>query len=67
MLYEVITQSHTTTGANHMAQWAAAAALGDDRVDQDVLRMTAEFRRRRDLVVERFRHDLAGVESYNFV
>lgn len=55
-------QSHTTTGANHIAQWAAAAALGDDRVEQDVLRMTGEFRRRRDLVVERFRRDLAGVE-----
>src|SRR5256885_3713693 len=29
-------QSHTTTGANHPAQVAAAAALGDDRVEQDV-------------------------------
>src|SRR5439155_1759694 len=28
-------QSHTTTGANHPAQWAAAAALGDERVEQD--------------------------------
>jgi aspartate aminotransferase len=55
-------QSHMTTGANHIAQWAAAAALGDERVEQDVVRMTAEFRKRRDLVVERFRHDLPGVE-----
>ncbi len=55
-------QSHTTTGANHMAQWAAAAALGDERVEQDVQRMTTEFRKRRDLVVERFRRDLPGVE-----
>src|SRR5712691_1740964 len=27
-------QSHTTTGANHPAQFAAAAALGDERVEQ---------------------------------
>ncbi len=55
-------QSHTTTGANHAAQYAAAAALGDERVELDVARMVAEFRRRRDLVVERFRRDLPGVE-----
>jgi aspartate aminotransferase len=55
-------QSHTTTGANHPAQWAAAAALGDERVEQDVARMVAEFRRRRDLVVARFRQALPGVE-----
>jgi aspartate aminotransferase len=55
-------QSHTTTGANHPAQFAAAAALGDERVEQDVQRMVAEFRRRRDLVVARFRKDLPGVE-----
>src|SRR3989441_1216177 len=42
-------QSHTTTGANHPAQWAAAAALGDERVEQDVTRMVAEFRKRREL------------------
>lgn len=55
-------QSHTTTGANHPAQYAAAAALADERVEQDVARMVAEFRRRRDLVVGRFRRDLPGVE-----
>ena len=55
-------QSHTTTGANHPAQFAAAAALGDERVEQDVARMVAEFRRRRDMVVARFRQDLPGVE-----
>jgi aspartate aminotransferase len=55
-------QSHTTTGANHPAQYAAAAALADERVEQDVSRMVAEFRRRRDLVVGRFRGDLPGVE-----
>ena len=55
-------QSHTTTGANHPAQVAAAAALGDERVEQDVGRMVGEFRKRRDLVVSRFRQDLPGVE-----
>src|SRR6266704_3723988 len=55
-------QSHTTTGANHPAQVAAAAALCDDPVEQDVGRMVAEFRKRRDLVVSRFRQDLPGVE-----
>jgi aspartate aminotransferase len=55
-------QSHTTTGANHPAQIAAAAALGDDRVEGDVTRMVAEFRKRRDVVVSRFRQDLPGVE-----
>ncbi|HXF96276.1 MAG TPA: pyridoxal phosphate-dependent aminotransferase [Gemmatimonadales bacterium] len=55
-------QSHTTTGANHPAQYAAAAALGDERVEQDVARMVAEFRKRRDLVVGRFRKELPGVE-----
>ena len=55
-------QSHTTTGANHPAQFAAAAALSDDRVEQDVNRMVGEFRKRRDVVVGRFRQELPGVE-----
>jgi aspartate aminotransferase len=55
-------QSHTTTGANHPAQWAAAAAYSDPRVEQEVLRMVAAFRRRRDLIVARFRTDAPGVE-----
>lgn len=55
-------QSHTTTGANHPAQYAAAAALSDERVEGDVARMVAEFRKRRDLVVSRFRRALPGVE-----
>jgi aspartate aminotransferase len=55
-------QSHTTSGANHPAQYAAAAALGDERVEADVARMVAEFRKRRDLVVSRFRRALPGVE-----
>src|SRR3989442_263821 len=50
-------QSHTTTGANHPAQFAAAVALGDDQVERDVNRMVAEFRKRRDMVVPRFRQE----------
>ena len=48
-------QSHTTTGANHPAQWAAATAFTDERIDAEVTRMVAAFRRRRDYLVERFR------------
>ena len=55
-------QSHTTTGANHPAQWAAATAFVDERVEQDVVKMVAAFRRRRDRVVERFRARAPGVE-----
>ena len=55
-------QSHTTTGANHPAQIAAATAFSDPRVEQDVVRMTAAFRRRRDLLVERLRREAPGVE-----
>jgi aspartate aminotransferase len=55
-------QSQTTTGANHPAQWAAAAAFTDDGVEKDVQKMVAAFRRRRDRVVERFRTEAPGVE-----
>lgn len=55
-------QSQTTTGANHPAQWAAAAAFTDERVEADVVKMVAAFRRRRDRVVERFRTEAPGVE-----
>ncbi|HJS47345.1 MAG TPA: pyridoxal phosphate-dependent aminotransferase [Gemmatimonadales bacterium] len=55
-------QSHTTTGANHPAQWAAATAFTDERVEQEVGRMVAAFRRRRDRLVERFRAEAPGVE-----
>jgi len=55
-------QSHTTTGANHPAQWAAATAFVDDRVEAEVQRMTAAFRRRRDYLVERFRTEMPGIE-----
>jgi aspartate aminotransferase len=55
-------QSHTTTGANQPAQWAAVAAYSDPKVEQEVLRMVAAFGRRRDRVVARFRDDAPGVE-----
>lgn len=55
-------QSHTTTGANHPAQWAAATAFTDERVEQEVVKMVAVFRARRDRVVERFRSEVPGVE-----
>src|SRR5207249_5781742 len=54
-------QSHTTTGANHPAQLAAAAALGDERVEQDGARMGAELRKRRDPAVAQFWQELPGV------
>ncbi len=55
-------QSHTTTGANHPAQWAAAAAFTDEKVDAEVNRMVGAFRRRRDYLVGRFRSEAPGVE-----
>jgi aspartate aminotransferase len=55
-------QSHTTTGANHPAQWAAVTAFSDERVEADVQRMTAAFRRRRDYLVERVRAEMPGLE-----
>jgi aspartate aminotransferase len=55
-------QSHTTTGANHPAQWAAAAAFTDERVDAEVDKMVAAFRRRRDYLVDRFRREAPGIE-----
>lgn len=55
-------QSQMTTGANHPAQWAAATAFGDDRVEPEVKKMVAAFHRRRDRVVARFRAEAPGVE-----
>lgn len=55
-------QSHTTTGANHPAQWAAATAFGDTRVEEDISRMVGAFRKRRDYIVNRFRSEAPGVE-----
>ena len=55
-------QSHTTTGANHPAMWAAAKAFSDPEVDSEVDRMVAAFRRRRDYLVARFQDQMPGVE-----
>jgi aspartate aminotransferase len=55
-------QSHTTSGANTMAQWAAVEAYGNDAVQADVATMVAAFRKRRDGLVARFRAELPGVE-----
>ena len=55
-------QTHVTSGASQPSQWAAATAFSDPRVEQDVLRMVEEFRKRRDLVVAHFRRQLPGVE-----
>ena len=55
-------QSHTTTGANHPAMWAATTAFSDARVEADVVRMVTAFRKRRDMLVERFRASAPGVE-----
>ncbi|NIM52388.1 MAG: aminotransferase class I/II-fold pyridoxal phosphate-dependent enzyme [Gemmatimonadales bacterium] len=55
-------QSHVTSGASHPAQWAAATALSDERVEADVTRMVEAFRHRRDFVVSYFRERLPGVE-----
>ena len=41
--------------------WAAAEAFGDDLVQPEVEAMTAQFRRRRDYLVGRFRKELPGV------
>jgi aspartate/methionine/tyrosine aminotransferase len=55
-------QSHTTTGANQPAMWAATTAFTDDRVEAEVVRMVTAFRRRRDYLVQRFRAEAPGVE-----
>jgi aspartate aminotransferase len=55
-------QSHTTTGANQPAQWAAVTAYSDPRVDEDVQKMVVAFRRRRDLLARRIREEAPGVQ-----
>ncbi len=55
-------QSHTTTGANHPAQWAAVTAFSSPEVEREVLRMVAAFGRRRDRLVQRVRDEVPGVE-----
>ena len=55
-------QGHITSGASQPSQWAAVAAFGDDRIEQDVDRMVEAFRARRDLVEAYFRREMPGVE-----
>jgi aspartate aminotransferase len=55
-------QGHITSGAAQPSQWAAVAAFGDDRIEQDVDRMVEAFRARRDLVEGYFRREMPGVE-----
>lgn len=55
-------QSHTTTGANQPAMWAATVAFDDPGVAIEVDKMVAAFRRRRDYLVARFQEQLPGVE-----
>ncbi|MCZ6857459.1 MAG: pyridoxal phosphate-dependent aminotransferase [Gemmatimonadetes bacterium] len=55
-------QSHVTSGANHPAQYAAAVAFSDERVEGEVQNMVQQFQRRREIVVEHFREHLPGFE-----
>jgi aspartate aminotransferase len=55
-------QTHVTSGASHPSQWAATTAFSDPRVEQDVVRMVDEFRKRRDLLVSHFRKNLPNIE-----
>lgn len=55
-------QSHTTTGANQPAMWAAVEAFGNPAEDAAVDTMVAAFRRRRDYLVARFHDQAPGVE-----
>ena len=55
-------QSHTTSGANTIAMYAATEAFANDQVQGEVELMTAAFRRRRDMLVNRFRTELPGTE-----
>jgi aspartate aminotransferase len=55
-------QSHTTTGANQPAMWAATTAFTDERVEAEVVKMVGAIRRRRDYLVQRFRAEAPGVE-----
>jgi aspartate aminotransferase len=55
-------QSHTTSGANTVAMYAATEAFSNDQVQAEVESMTAAFRARRDMLVNRFRAELPGTE-----
>ena len=55
-------QTHMTGAASHPAQWAAAFAYSDERIEFGVQQMVEEIRHRRDLVVQHFRQKIPGVE-----
>ena len=55
-------QGHVTSGANHPAQYAAAIAFTDERVETEVQHMVKQFQRRREMVVSHFRQHLPGLE-----
>lgn len=48
-------QSHSTSNPTSIAQKAVLAALTDPAVDMEVVKMVAEFSRRRDILVEKLR------------
>jgi aspartate aminotransferase len=55
-------QEYVTGGASQPAQWAAAVALSDDRIEAEIGRTSDTLRRRRDVVVQLLRDHLPGVE-----
>lgn len=55
-------QTHVTGGASHPAQWAAAEAYSDERIEAEVRQMVERIRHRRDLVVQYFRQNMPGIE-----
>ena len=55
-------QSHVTGGPSQPAQWAAAAAYSDERLEVEVTRMVERVREKRDLVVRFFRQRMPGIE-----
>src|SRR5213078_4208187 len=61
-LLERVVVIYGVSKAYAMTGWRIGVALGDDQVERDVARMVAEFRKRRDVVVARFRQELPGVE-----
>jgi aspartate aminotransferase len=57
-----ILQRHAAGSAAHPAQWAAATALADERVEPELDEIFRGLRARRDRVVQHFRTHLPGVE-----
>ncbi len=57
-----VLQSRTGGVATHPAQWAATAALTDERTELELARIVDGYRARRDAVVEHFRSHMPGVE-----